>query len=106
MYMNVHKVNLCIHQFQPAHPPGIRGAFDIFESGYCECTTTIGQLKWTKASQWTTGKVHLFVNKIYPGNCQVVKCPTYVLWGGGGAGLELTDTLACVAGVPFQVQER
>ena len=97
--MNVHKVNLCIRRFQPAHPPGIRGSFDIFKSGYCECAT-IGQLKWTKASQWTTGEVHLFVNKIYRcwrslenappwklPSCQMPHvCP--VGWGWGRLGID------------------
>ena len=80
-------------------PPGIRGSFDILESGYCECAT-IGQLKWTKASQWTTGEVHLFVNKIYRcwrslenappwklPSCQMPHvCP--VGWGWGRLGID------------------
>lgn len=78
-------------------PPGSRGVFDIFESGYYKCPT-MGQLKWEKAAKWTTEEVHCIVNKIYrwllyfswqiphSGNCRVVKSPTYS-WEGHGGGM-------------------
>ena len=70
-------------------PPGIRGAFYIFESG----STMKQQLKWGNAPQWLTEKVHFLVNKIH----RCIKCPTCAGGRGGrGTGSELTDTLSVI----------